>query len=694
MAGGESDEIIAVMDSDMFSSPQEVKGLGVAYALEAIANARLSYGMAAGLVSVPGSSPTEYISGARVTGKRVDNNLLLDFDSTNVDGVYTQDINTADTINYTAAKDGYITQSRDSDGNFELSTTSAPSNAVYTIDLSSNPGWTTTGSWAYGTPTGGGNSSTPGGPMTGRSGPNVYGYNLSGDYGPGEPAQNLTSPAFNMSTKRGATLQFYRWLGVERSTWDHAKVQVSNNGSVWTTIWENPDSTIEDADWSEQNLDISAVADGQSTVYLRWVMGPTDGFFQWPGWYIDDITLIGTENVAPFITNQSAITMAEDTSREILKSNLTVTDPDDTYPGDHTLTVQNGSNYTHGGNTITPTTNFFGTLTVPVRVNDGIDDSNTFNLSVIVSAVDDATVRVNGSTGLPAGSGGLGTVAAPFDSISDGLANVTSSGTILAAPHSYNETLTGGGAIDQAVTVQRDGGGTVIIGTGSRNADGASNPDASNGTDGADGAISGAGGGLAANGGAGRGSADDSDGETTVAALDTTIFEPVIPFTQTEDGAQAMQFDSVLAVRLRAGSPIDTSAIWGALPEDLVDSAVVDWQEAQDSDSGDVWVILRPTDGWPLTRTVEVTAGATTADGGPAGPKTFEFRVEDEDETRASQPAEAIAQPEYDGEAPAENVEGWLVPGSYLVTEADGTTYLGFLVRHAAILQMGILQAE
>ena len=39
---------------------------------------------------------------------------------------------------------------------------------------------------------------------------------------------------------------------------------------------------------------------------------------------------------------------------------------------------------------------------------------------------------------------------------------------------------------------------------------------------------------------------------------------------------------------------------------------------------------------------------------------------------------------------PAENVEGWLVPGSYLNLDAGGVTYLGFLVRHAGVVRLGI----
>jgi hypothetical protein len=42
---------------------------------------------------------------------------------------------------------------------------------------------------------------------------------------------------------------------------------------------------------------------------------------------------------------------------------------------------------------------------------------------------------------------------------------------------------------------------------------------------------------------------------------------------------------------------------------------------------------------------------------------------------------------------PAENVDGWLVPNSRQTLEVGGTTYLGYLVRHAAIVQLGPLPA-
>jgi len=66
----------------------------------------------------------------------------------------------------------------------------------------------------------------------------------------------------------------------------------------------------------------------------------------------------------------------------IALSDLTVTDPDNVYPTEFTLSVQDGSNYSRVGNTITPALEFTGILTVPVTVSDGAMDSAVFFLAV------------------------------------------------------------------------------------------------------------------------------------------------------------------------------------------------------------------------------------------------------------------------------------------------------------------------
>ncbi len=161
---------------------------------------------------------------------------------------------------------------------------------VTTFALDSNPGWATTGLWAFGQPQGLG-----GDPPSGYTGANVYGYNLNGPYSNNMPEYPLTSTAINCLSLTSVQVKFRRWLGVEQAVYDHARFQVSTNGTSWTTIWENPAGTgqsIVETAWSLQSYSVPQ-ADGQATVYLRWTMGPTDGSVTYSGWNLDDIQIWG-----------------------------------------------------------------------------------------------------------------------------------------------------------------------------------------------------------------------------------------------------------------------------------------------------------------------------------------------------------------------------------------------------------------
>jgi len=162
---------------------------------------------------------------------------------------------------------------------------------IYEWPLDSDPGWTTEGLWAFGVPTGGGGSSGNADPTRGFTGNNVYGYNLNGDYANYLSETHLTTTAIDCTGLSAVTLRFQRWLGVETSTYDHAYVRVSSDGSNWTNVWENG-SSMSDAAWVTQEFDISAVADFEPTVYLRWTMGTTDGSVTYCGWNIDDIQIL------------------------------------------------------------------------------------------------------------------------------------------------------------------------------------------------------------------------------------------------------------------------------------------------------------------------------------------------------------------------------------------------------------------
>lgn len=161
---------------------------------------------------------------------------------------------------------------------------------LYSWDMDVDPGWTAQGQWQYGVPLG-----QQGDPSSGHTGSHVYGYNLAGTYPPSLPETHLTTAAIDCSNLSEVQLKFRRWLCIEPSYWDHAYVRVSNDGVNWMTIWQNPTSTIVDQQWVEQEFDISAVAAGQSTVYVRWTMGATDSVVQYCGWNIDDVEIWGTQ---------------------------------------------------------------------------------------------------------------------------------------------------------------------------------------------------------------------------------------------------------------------------------------------------------------------------------------------------------------------------------------------------------------
>ena len=98
-------------------------------------------------------------------------------------------------------------------------------------------------------------------------------------------------------------------------------------------------------------------------------------------------------NFPPVITGtSSSLTTPEEASFTIAVQDLAIDDPDNVFPTDYTLTVFEGENYTLSGNEITPATDFNGTLSVSVQVNDGTDDSEVAVISIEVSPVNDVPV--------------------------------------------------------------------------------------------------------------------------------------------------------------------------------------------------------------------------------------------------------------------------------------------------------------
>ena len=182
-----------------------------------------------------------------------------------------------------------------------LSVSPCTAEVIVCFPMDSNPNWTTEGQWEFGVPQGGGGLESYD-PNSGYTGANVYGYNLAGNYENDMPEYCLTTSALNCILAENVKLSFWRWLGVESSIYDHAKVQVSNDGANWTDFWVNGAGNLADTSWVYCEYDISAVADGQPTVFIRWCMGPTDFSYVYAGWNIDDVCLNGDIFAALFIS--------------------------------------------------------------------------------------------------------------------------------------------------------------------------------------------------------------------------------------------------------------------------------------------------------------------------------------------------------------------------------------------------------
>jgi hypothetical protein len=196
-----------------------------------------------------------------------------------------------DQFNYKANDGGVPPEGGDSNTADVFVSVFGVARPIYTFPLDSSPGWSCDGQWAFGQPTGGG--SWNGDPYSGHTGDNVYGYNLDGDYENGMPERFLTSPPLDCSLLAGTELRFRRWLCVEAT--DGARIETSTDGVNWSFVWAN-NTTVNDTWWTLKTYNISSIADGQPTVYIRWCMGPTDGSFTLPGWNLDDIEIWG---VAP-----------------------------------------------------------------------------------------------------------------------------------------------------------------------------------------------------------------------------------------------------------------------------------------------------------------------------------------------------------------------------------------------------------
>lgn len=166
---------------------------------------------------------------------------------------------------------------------------------IFSTNLEVDPGWARSGEWAFGTPQGlGGQIFGHADPTSGHTGTKVFGINLAGDYQVTlNTPQHLTAGPFNLSGHHSTKLRYQRWLNTDYQPWVTTSVEISTNGVNWNMIWQNDVSSPRDEAWTRIEHDLSAHADGESQVYVRWGHTvSTPDAYTLSGWNLDDIEIM------------------------------------------------------------------------------------------------------------------------------------------------------------------------------------------------------------------------------------------------------------------------------------------------------------------------------------------------------------------------------------------------------------------
>lgn len=237
---------------------------------------------------------------------------------------------------------------------------------VHEFDLESDPGWTRSGEWAFGTPAGGGGTAAGGSgnpdPSAGATGSHVFGVNLAGNHSTSISGPHyLTLGPVSLASVTKTRLRFQRWLNTNALANIRTTVEVSTDGTHWREVFVNGGSAITDNAWTRMDYDISSVADLQATVYVRWGYQTIASPGAYSGWNIDDVELLGeatnnltisapggaSEGDAP-VSATVTMTLAQPASTEIT---LTSSNPEAaTVPASVTL----AANQTSAAFAITP----------------------------------------------------------------------------------------------------------------------------------------------------------------------------------------------------------------------------------------------------------------------------------------------------------------------------------------------------
>ncbi len=163
------------------------------------------------------------------------------------------------------------------------------------------------------------------GPGEAHSGDNLWGTNLSGNYGDMQDVA-LVFPERQVSGGGPAALRFMHWHELE-SGWDGGNVEISVNGGDWMPVppaggydFTTPDNSARpntdcftgQRGWSLASFDLGPWVQGGDWVSVRLNL-ITDSAVTSSGWYIDDMEFVGFAGESDFV--HEPLPDTEDTSQ-------------------------------------------------------------------------------------------------------------------------------------------------------------------------------------------------------------------------------------------------------------------------------------------------------------------------------------------------------------------------------------------
>lgn len=166
-------------------------------------------------------------------------------------------------------------------------------------NFETNKGWVLTGEFQRTTPLGKGGSVGNPDPEKASSGITVLGTDLTGlgsylgdyEFNLTDRAYTASSPYLECKYYKDLYLYFDRWLNIDGN--DTVTIDISTvTKNNWKTFWQNSGTSIT-SHWSPLRYNISSVANRKDSVQIRYTLGPTNDFWNFSGWNIDDVIIVG-----------------------------------------------------------------------------------------------------------------------------------------------------------------------------------------------------------------------------------------------------------------------------------------------------------------------------------------------------------------------------------------------------------------